>query len=169
MSKELEVEKKMSVVKRLKATFARNGKLETIVLRPVKQGDCIEVDAVEVDATGLVGDHHANAEGNRQVTFINKEHLAVAGAMINQDPLDPKLTRRNLVISGINLLAVIDQKFSIGEVVFQGTRDCRPCARMEENFGPGAYNAMAGHGGICASVIKGGTIRVGDEVQYVAN
>jgi MOSC domain-containing protein YiiM len=40
---------------------------------------------------------------------------------------------------------------------------------MEEYFGPGAYNAMAGHGGICASVVKGGTIRKGDEVVFVAD
>jgi len=70
-----------------------------------------------------------------------------------------------LVVSGINLLALKKATFRIGEALLQGTGPCEPCSRLEENLGPGGYNAMRGHGGICARVIEAGRVRVGDPVQ----
>ncbi len=78
----------------------------------------------------------------------------------------PALLRRNIVVSGINLLALNGAQFSIGGALMEGTGHCHPCSRMEETFGPGGYNAVRGHGGITARVLSGGVVRVGDPVVF---
>ncbi len=79
--------------------------------------------------------------------------------------------RRNLVVSGINLLAqhslFADQPLQVRigrDVLIVVTGPCDPCSKMEALLGPGGYNAMRGHGGTTARVIHGGTVSVGDAV-----
>ena len=68
------------------------------------------------------------------------------------------------MIEGINVLSLKDQIFSIGNCILKGTGACHPCSRMEEALGKGGYNAMRGHGGITAQILKGGIISTGSSV-----
>jgi MOSC domain-containing protein YiiM len=152
-------------LKELKNILPQKGKVEWIGIRPEKRAELNSVQNVQVDLqNGLVGDHYGKAGGNRQVTLIQAEHLQTVSHILQKEAIDPHLTRRNIVVSGINLLAFKDQQFQVGDVVLEMTGLCHPCSRMEENLGPGGYNAMRGHGGITAKVVQEGTIRVGDEV-----
>ena len=118
--------------------------------------------------SGLDGDRYQSVRGKRQVTLIQWEHLAVLQAITNRQ-ITPELLRRNLVIQGINLLALKNRKFRIGTACFQTTGLCHPCSRMEEILGTGGYNAMRGHGGITAQIISSGLIRVGDKLKVLAD
>ncbi|MEM6771147.1 MAG: MOSC domain-containing protein [Bacteroidota bacterium] len=147
------------------------GKVEWIGIRSTKREDLTTVTQIEASvARGLAGDHYAGRSAKRQVTLIQAEHLkAVAEILGKSSPIAPNLTRRNLVISGINLLAFKDLQFQIGaEVILEMTGLCHPCSRMEENLGPGGYHAMRSHGGITAKVIQGGSISLGDPVRLLA-
>jgi len=143
------------------------GRLEWIGLRPERKAELIVVDQVEVIVDrGLAGDRRCQgrAGSGRQVTLINREHIAVIAQLLGLDMIDPAVLRRNLVVSGINMVALRHQRFRIGEAEFEASAHCHPCLRMEQALGKGAVAAMLGHGGVCAKILKGGVIKVGDEV-----
>lgn len=146
------------------------GRLEWIGLRPERMAELTPVAEVEAVAErGLAGDHKVTgrAGAKRQVTLIQQEHLVAVAGLLHRDEVSPGLVRRNLVISGINLLALKGKQFEIGEVRFEFSGPCEPCSRMEDNLGQGGLNAMRGHGGITAMVLAGGVMRVGDAVRAV--
>jgi MOSC domain-containing protein YiiM len=155
----------------LRSRFPRSGLVTWIGLRTAPRAAIRVVDSVQLTAdAGIEGDHRAaRGDGKRQVTLIQQEHLGAIAALAGLDGVDPVLLRRNLVVSGISLAAFRDRCFRIGEAVLEGTGDCHPCSRMEENLGEGGYNAMRGHGGITARVLQGGVVRVGDMVQPCAH
>ncbi len=147
-------------------SLPQTGQVEWIGVRPERRAPVLPVDIVRAHVEdGLDGDHYGGSSGNRQVTLIQREHLDAVSNILGQDPIDPALTRRNIVVSGINLLAFSERRFRLGGALLEMTGLCHPCSRMEENLGPGGYNAMRGHGGITARVIQGGIIEVGDEVS----
>lgn len=154
--------------KQLLESLPQQGRIDWIGIRAERRANMEVVTAIEVEVEdGIIGDHYSKGGGKRQVSLIQAEHIAGVEKMLGRE-IDPALLRRNIVISGINLLAFTDRQFRIGEVVLEMTGLCYPCSRMEENLGPGGYNAMRGHGGIIAKVVKGGIVNQGDEVRLVA-
>lgn len=155
-----------SALSRLLAQFPRAGRVEWIgvrLARDVPMHEPIEVEAIA--GKGLIGDRFAGGSGKRGITLIQAEHLPVVAALAGKPELMPALLRRNLVVSGLPVLALKGCRFRIGEVVCEGTGPCDPCSRMEEALGVGGYNAMRGHGGLTARVLTGGRIRIGDRVM----
>lgn len=150
-------------------TLPQVGEVVWIGVRPARREPVQAVASVYVRiGSGIDGDRYrGRAESKRQVTLIQAEHLAAVGSMLGEDPIDPARTRRNIVVKGINLLALKDKRFRIGEAILEYTGLCHPCSRMEEELGPGGYNAMRGHGGITARVVEEGTVQVGDAVEVM--
>ena len=155
-----------SIIARLLAAPMQLGRVEWIGLRIERRGAIQPVTRAALDpAQGLVGDRYGGRSGNRQVSLIQAEHLPAIAAYLGQPAVTPERLRRNLVVSGLNLLAVRTGTLRLGPVLLEITGQCHPCSRMEEELGPGGYNAVRGHGGLTARVIEAGVIRLGDAVE----
>lgn len=155
-------------MKQIRNTMPQVGTVAWIGLRPAEGAPIDVVDRVEAGKNGLAGDFFTGpADAPRQVTLIQQEHIEVVAAILGEDEVSPELLRRNIVVSGVNLQALKKREFQIGDAVLHATGDCPPCQLMEKNLGPGGYNAMVGHGGLTARVVKFGTICVGDEVRLL--
>ena len=115
--------------------------------------------------TGQQGYHDAGRSGIRSISLIPREHIDAVASLLHRSSVDPSELRRNIVVSGINLLALKDREFKVGSATLKMTGLCHPCSRMEEVLGAGGYNAVRGHGGINARIISPGFIRLGDKVN----
>lgn len=147
----------------LLAQFPRHGLVDWVGIRPTRRLPVVMVDSAAILSHGLKGDHRTKP-GKRAVTLIQAEHLDAIAALADKAAIDPALLRRNIVVSGINLIALKGHSFKIGTTILYATGPCAPCSRMEELLGPGGYNAMRGHGGITAEVIEEGHVAIGDKV-----
>jgi len=159
--------------------IATQGRIEAIVVRPERGEPALCVDAVKAEpGLGLIGDRRAQkkrteiASRARELSLIQAEHLPMLARWSGIEQVDPARLRRNLVVAGVNLLAMkspfadIRLEWQIGnEVCIEVTGPCDPCSKMEAELGQGGYNAMRGHGGVTAMIVTGGVIKIGDTVS----
>ncbi|MFB6205938.1 MAG: MOSC domain-containing protein [Haloglomus sp.] len=132
------------------------------------------VESVEVRPGGLVGDRYYEGTGYYspfdvcEVTFVEEEALETIHEAFGIDLTDGR-HRRNVVTRGVDLHDLLDHRFQVGEATFEGTRPRPPCAHVEAVADEeGVARALGdGRGGICADVVEGGTLRVGDEFGAV--
>lgn len=152
------------------------GRVEAIIVRGAPRDPARTISATQALAGIGLADDRLGKKGEselstRQVTLVQAEHLPIIAQLAHLagvPAVDPVRLRRNLVVSGINLLALRNARIQVGGAVLEVVGPCAPCSRMEEEVGPGAYAAMRGHGGMTARVIASGAIQVGDGVRVVA-
>jgi MOSC domain-containing protein YiiM len=135
-------------------------------------GERQPVDAARaVAGEGLEGDRYAQARGierapqdGRDLTLIEAE--AVEGLASDTGiELDPAEHGRNVVTRGIGLNDLVGRRFLIGEVECYGDRPDDPCAHLERRTEPGVLRGLVNRGGLRSNIVRGGEIRVGDEVR----
>ncbi len=127
--------------------------------------------AVAVAGQGLLGDRYQAGTGEwcydrrlyDDVTLIAAEALDAAGAE-HGVRLQGGVARRNVETRGVDLLALVGRHFLIGGVVLYGNRACEPCRYLDRVTGQPAKAALAGRGGLRATVVTGGQLGVGDPV-----
>jgi MOSC domain-containing protein YiiM len=140
------------------------GQLLAIARAPVKRGALMPLsEAIIGRETGVDGDARGGRSG-RQVTVLFRESWDAACREL--DVQLPWTTRRaNLLVEGIPVPRE-GRRLIIGTAVLEVIQETQPCQLMEAaQRGLRAALTPDWRGGVCCSVVKGGKIKVGDQVQ----
>lgn len=152
------------------------GRLVSIYVAPTAGAPVVRVPRAEALAErGLAGDRYAAGAGSfsrwpgrgRAVTLVSEEALAEAESMFGVRLAEGE-HRRNLVVAGVDVRALLGGRFRIGGALFEGARVCAPCRYLVRTTGQGRiFEALVGRGGIRAEVVEGGVFAEGDAVVPV--
>lgn len=118
-----------------------------------------------VAGAGIPGDRYATGQGHwsdprwpdQQLTLVEAELCEALG--LGLDGL-----RRNIVTRGIGLESLIGREFELGTALLLGVRVCDPCRYIETLTRRGLFDELAGRGGLRATVVRGGVVRLGDAI-----
>jgi len=112
---------------------------------------------------GLEGDrfYGYRPDYKGQITFFAWETILAARHKFEVPALSPAAFRRNVIVEGLDLNALIGVRFALGDVEFEGTGESRPCHWMNQVVAPGAEDWLRGQGGLRAKILTEGELRVG--------
>lgn len=112
----------------------------------------IEHERIELLADrGIEGDRFLDfKDGYKgQITFIDQEVVEAVRSHLSKPELSASSFRRNVVVAGLDLNALVGKRFRLGGLLLEGTEECSPCYWMNEACGtPGTENFMKGSGGL---------------------
>ena len=146
-----------------------SGVVEAIVVAPEAEAAVVAVpEARALAGRGLEGDRYAGGGGTfasgrpgSDLTIIDADVLdeleAATGAPIDH--------RRNVVVRGVDVNALVGRTFRIGDVRCHGRRLCEPCAHLDRLNASDVLRPLVHRGGLRADILAGGVLRVGDVVQ----
>jgi MOSC domain-containing protein YiiM len=156
------------------ADAACAGHVEGLFTAPADGEPMEPRESVEAVEGGLRGDRYLLGTGHYvpydvcEVTIVAGEALDEIREAYGIDLSDGR-HRRNVVTRGVDVHALLETTFRVGDATFRGTRPRPPCAHVERVAGEeGVARALKeGRGGVCADVVSPGRVSVGDDVAVV--
>jgi len=142
-----------------------NARVEALWTKRAHRGP---MDSVQ-EATLVAGQGMQGSVGRsrrRQVTILAREAWASATEQAGLDP-GPASRRANILVSGIELAHTRGRVLLVGSCRISIGGELTPCERMDE-AAPGLRRALETdwRGGVFGQVLDGGTVRVGDRVDW---
>jgi MOSC domain-containing protein YiiM len=148
-----------------------SGRVEAIFLSPEHGELPAPVERARARAgAGLEGNRYfwddGSAPPGQALTLIAAEAVE-AVADEGEVSVEPPATRRNVLTRGIDVNALVGQRFRIGDVECQGVELCEPCTTLEGMTQPGVIKAFVHRCGLNADILTDGEISVGDSVTIL--
>jgi MOSC domain-containing protein YiiM len=133
---------------------------------PPGEHPIVEHDGIKLLAgRGIEGDRFLDfKDGYKgQITFIDQAVVEAVRFHAMNPALPASSFRRNVVIQGLDLNALVGTQFRLGGLLFEGTQECSPCYWMDEACGtPGTESLMKGQGGLRCRILEGGSLTRGE-------
>ncbi|MGI8890759.1 MAG: MOSC domain-containing protein [Chthoniobacterales bacterium] len=133
--------------------------------QPADDFPLVETKGLEcVRGRGIRGDRFFDYRDDYQgqITFFSREVFALMEREFELTTKSPGVLRRNIIVSGVDLMKLIGQDFELQGVQFHGTAHCKPCYWMDAAFASGAENFLAGRGGLRARILSDGQLEKGE-------
>jgi MOSC domain-containing protein YiiM len=94
-----------------------------------------------------------------QITFFAGEVYEDLCERLQVADRSPQAFRRNVIVRGADLNALIGREFEVQGVKFLGTGESKPCYWMNHAFAEGAEDLLQGRGGLRARILSSGFLR----------
>jgi MOSC domain-containing protein YiiM len=120
-------------------------------------------EAVAVAGRGLQGDRYAAGAGTFGSGRPGSALTLVDAAVLDSFDRDVD-HRRNVVVRGTDLNALVGREFDLGAVRCRGRRLCEPCAHLDRLTGGGVLRPLVHRAGLRADILEDGVIRVHDRL-----
>lgn len=146
--------------------------LEAIFVAEASGAPMRRVDSARaVAGGGIEGDRYFLAPGQAPRADRHGGDLTlIAGEVLDEvrakgTRIDAGLSRRNLLIRGVELDRLVGRRFRIGNVVLEGTATCEPCLELTKACDDsGVLRALVHRGGLRAAIRVGGELHVGNRL-----
>jgi hypothetical protein len=125
-------------------------------LQEVRAIECVAGHGIRTDR---FFDYKENYKG--QITFFSDEIFQDLCAAFPHVHKSPGVLRRNVIVSGADLNALIGETFELQGIQFLGTAHCKPCFWLDQAFAPGTEAWLKGNGGLRAQILTDGRVEVG--------
>lgn len=159
-------------VARTKAWERREGRVEALAIAAEAEDPMVLVpEVIAHPGRGLEGDRYFHRVGTFSNPNVRGTDLTLVEAetfeqvTLPTGHLDFEQARRNVITRGIDLNALVGERFLVGDVECLGQRLCEPCAHLQRLTAPGVLRGLVHRGGLRADIVSAGTIRVGDAVR----
>lgn len=127
--------------------------------------------AVAVSGAGLQGDRYCSGTGTfssrfevvrgaRALSLLDTQALRRCNRRLGR-VFEPAELRRNLLIDGVDLIALRGHRLRIGEVCIELVGACPPCGYLSRLVEADMRAGLRGIGGMRARIISGGVITTG--------
>jgi len=144
------------------------GKIEAINISHISETDTVYVNQAFLEKNkGIVNDRYYNNYKNsmEQVTLIDKEEIDLFNYNIKNN-IGYKDFRRNIIVSGVNLIHNLNKIILINDVKLKIHEICQPCKYLQDKLKiPELVKLLVNKSGVRAEILTSGFIKVNDKIK----